>query len=97
MKALRDLTEGDLNQRTLHLRREWSLGMLEAANLINEMYSNSTIHLYAIGDCLLGKLNLLRKGSKVRRNPGMATAIEAAAKQNRMARKKVVDGGGRVG
>ncbi len=43
MTPLRDLTEADLNQRTLQFRREWSLGMLEAANLVNEMYSNSTI------------------------------------------------------
>ncbi len=82
-KQLKDLTALDLNPSALKRRRTWAIAMLEAANLINETYSTSTIHLWAIGDCLLAKLNLLNR--KVRRNPGMKTAIESAANQKRQA------------
>lgn len=45
----------------------WKQGVLDACNLVNEMYSSSSTHPYLIGDCILAKLNLLKK--KPRKNP----------------------------
>jgi len=51
-KHLKPLTEDDLNFAVVGKKgRAWAIGMLDMANLVNEMYSNSTVHLNAIGDC----------------------------------------------
>lgn len=46
----------------------WALGVLNACNMMNEMYASSLIHPYLPGDCILAKLNLLKRGKKVRIN-----------------------------
>ncbi len=52
---------GQLNQAIVKRMPHYVRGLLDAANLIDEMYSSSSTHKYLLGDCLLLKLNLLRK------------------------------------
>lgn len=47
----------------------WVQGILDACSLIDSMYSRQVNHEYLLGDCILGKLNLLKKGKIVRKNP----------------------------
>jgi hypothetical protein len=65
------LTIKDLNQVLLKLYPEHTKGVLDACNLVNDMYSSITMecHKYLLGDCVLAKLNLLKKGKKIRKNP----------------------------
>ena len=50
----------------------WASGVLAAANLAGEMYNASSTHGYDITDCILGKLNLIRRPRRnpYRSNPG---------------------------
>ena len=61
----------DLNQHLVSQggRAGWADGALAAANLAGEMYNQSSSHPHDLADCILGKLNLLKKGKRVRRNP----------------------------
>lgn len=61
----------DLNQHLITKggRTGWADGALAAANLAGEMYNQSSSHPYDLADCILGKLNLLKKGKRIRRNP----------------------------
>jgi hypothetical protein len=65
---IKSRTVGQLNHAVAGKRAGWVIGVLDAANMINEMYSSCTTHQCLLGDCLLFKLNLLKK-SQVRKNP----------------------------
>lgn len=56
-EMIKPRTVSQLNHVVAGRRADWVIGVLDAANMINEMYS-----------CLLFKLNLLKK-SQVRKNP----------------------------
>ena len=62
---------GDLNEHMVCNggRTGWADGALDAANLAGEMYNQSSGHPYDLTDCILGKLNLLKKGKRIRKNP----------------------------
>lgn len=66
---MRELDIRDLNQTLVSRGFERAKGMLDLANLVNIMYAKTSDHKYLIGDCALAKLNLLRKGKRVRKNP----------------------------
>lgn len=72
---LRALENKDLNQQVLKRRPGWVKGMLCAANLMNEMYSSSVLHPYLVGDCVLAKCNLLKRGRQIRRNPVLVSVV----------------------
>ena len=65
-RSLEDLNPHLVNQGG---RTGWADGALAAANLAGEMYNQSSNHPYDLADCILGKLNLLKKGTRIRRNP----------------------------
>lgn len=67
MGRIRPRKLAQLNQVLVKKRKDYIRGILDAANLIDDMYSSSSTHHYLLGDCLLLKLNLLRKG-QVRKN-----------------------------
>jgi hypothetical protein len=68
MRRLRSLNLSDVNRTLLRRQGVYVLGVLDAANLANELYASSSSHPFAIGDCILAKLNLLHPKMKPRRN-----------------------------
>lgn len=66
---MNDLKPDDLNQTLAKKNPDRALAMLDFANLVNSMYGNlAQPHTHLIGDCVLGKLNMLRRGKRIRRN-----------------------------
>jgi len=59
----------ELNITLVKRDLKWATGALEAAALVDEMYSSVSTHKYLLGDCVLLKLNLLGKGRRARINP----------------------------
>lgn len=51
----------DLNQHIVKRVPNWSAGVLDATQLLDDMYSSSATHKYLLGDCVLLKLNLITK------------------------------------
>ena len=50
-----------LNLALITRHRQWAQGVLDAAALVDEMYSGCSTHKYLLGDCILLKLNLITK------------------------------------
>lgn len=44
-----------------------SEALMDFANMVNAMYGATSLHSHLIGDCVLAKLNMLRKGKRVRK------------------------------
>lgn len=72
---MKSLLLKDLNPKIFKRRPEWALGMLDAANLINDMYSSCILNEYLIGDCILAKMGVLKPGKKIRRNPILVSVV----------------------
>ena len=58
----------ELNLVIVGQKPEYVRGFLEAAILLDDMYSSCSTHKYLLGDCLLAKVNLLNKKCRVRVN-----------------------------
>jgi len=54
-------TLDNLNPWIAARKPNWAQGMLDAAQLVDEMYSGTTTHKYLLGDCILLKCNLITK------------------------------------
>lgn len=66
---MKELKLSDLNQTLVKANPIRAQAMLDFANLTNAMYGSlSTPHTHLIGDCVLGKLNMLRRGKQIREN-----------------------------
>lgn len=64
---VKPLELSDLNPKIIR-SEEARVAMLLVCNVLNEMYSSSSTHTYLLGDCVLAKLNMLKKGKRVRIN-----------------------------
>jgi hypothetical protein len=64
-RTLKDLNQYETNSSHL----SYYQGFLDAANLAGELYNSSSRHTHDLTDCILAKRNLLKRGSKIRRNP----------------------------
>jgi len=53
-------TLSDLNPH-VRANKKYIEGLLDATQLIDEMYSSVSTHKYLLGDCVLLKLNLINK------------------------------------
>lgn len=47
----------------------WVQGVLDACNMLDDLYSGCQAHPNLLGDCILAKLNLLSPKAKIRKNP----------------------------
>jgi len=74
--VVKSLTTKDLNRVLLKRNPEYAKGFLDACNLINEMYSGVAHHKYLIGDCALSKVNLIRGGKRIRKNPSYSKQLD---------------------
>lgn len=70
---LRSRRLDELNPVLVKRKPQWAQGVLDAANMLDSMFSRSSTHPYSLGDCLLSKVNLLASRCRVRKNPYLNT------------------------